>query len=82
MEARKDKWEQYFEEILASISDKEFDALLKEVEPFSHVGPDVMQYLWYTEPLLEANLHNMNVSFSFERQNGWFGPNPNSYLAA
>lgn len=82
MEAKRNNWKQYFEEILANISDKEFDALLQEVEPFSHVGPDVMQYIQYTEPLVEANLQNTSVIFSCEKQSEWFDPNSKLPLAA
>lgn len=82
METRNDIFEQYFENILSNISDQEFDVLLKEVEPFSHIGPDVMQYMQFTEPLVKADLHNIDISFAFERQVGWYGPNPNSSLAA
>lgn len=82
MEAKRNTWEQYFEEILANISDKEFDALLAEVEPFSHIGPDVMHYMQYTEALVDANLYNNGVVFSCAKQSEWFDPNSNLLFAA
>lgn len=82
MEAKNEKWEQYFKKILDGITDQEFDALLEKVEPFSHVGPDVMQYLQYTEPFVKAEQKNTAASYSFERQTGWYDANPNPSLAA
>lgn len=74
MEAKRNNWEQYFEEILANISDQEFSALLEEVGPFSFIGPDVMRYMQYIEPLVDVDLYNV--------QSEWFDSNSNLLFAA
>ena len=82
METRKNDLKQYFEEILANISEQEFESFLKQVEPFSQVGPEVLHYMQYTESWIEANTFYVQEPYLFENQMKWFDTNDNILFAA
>lgn len=71
---------QYFDDILNGISEEDFLSLLKEVEPFSKVGPEVLYYMQYTETFVDAKTQTNDYTFVAESE--WFDPNKNLSLAA
>lgn len=82
MEAKKDNLKKYFDDILANLSEQEFDMILEEVNPFSSIGPEVMHYMQYTERWWEEHQLNCNNYYSFETQQDWFNPDSNLPFAA
>lgn len=80
IEMEKNEIRQYFDDILNKISQDEFLSLLKEVEPFSKIGPEVMHYMQYTQSVIDVN-KNSGV-FSFGEKSEWFDPDKNISLAA
>ena len=71
MEMLNNKLRQYFDDILANISEQEFDLLLKQVEPYSHIGMEVMRYYQYTQSWINDQLLNNEKSYTFENQTNW-----------
>lgn len=82
MGTEKDNLKKCFEGMLATISEQEFDSLLKEVEPFSYVGPEVMHYMHYTQAWIETDLMSNKNCYSFENQTKWFDTDAYTPLAA